>query len=137
MRLGIAASANLETMAALRKHMAIWNINSFAEFYLQIYSKYDADYQHACLRFAEERENFYQELQSIDFLRVIPSQANYFLCEVTQRYTSTQLVEKLLKQNVLLKDCSTKKGFDGKSYIRIAIRDRKDNHQLFELLQSC
>ena len=134
LRLGIAASANPETMAALRKHMAIWNINSFAEFYLQIYSKYESDYHRACLKFAEERKRFYQELQSIDFLRVIPSQANYFLCEVTDRYTSHELVEKLLKQNVLLKDCSTKKGFDGRSYIRIAIRDRKDNYQLFELL---
>ena len=137
LRLGIAASANLETMTAMRKHMAIWNINSFAEFYLQIYSKYDADYHHACLKFAEERERFYQELKTIDYIRVIPSQANYFLCEVTKRYTSNELVEKLLKQNVLLKDCSTKKGFNGQSYIRIAIRDRKDNHQLFELLQSC
>ena len=46
--LGIAASSDKEIIAYLRKNMAIWNINSFAEFYLQIYSKYNNDYQNAC-----------------------------------------------------------------------------------------
>ncbi|MEJ1643739.1 aminotransferase class I/II-fold pyridoxal phosphate-dependent enzyme, partial [Escherichia coli] len=41
LRLGIAASSDKEIIAYLRKNMAIWNINSFAEFYLQIYSKYN------------------------------------------------------------------------------------------------
>ena len=45
LRLGIAASSDKEIIAYLRKNMAIWNINSFAEFYLQIYSKYNNDYQ--------------------------------------------------------------------------------------------
>lgn len=48
LRLGIAASSDKEIIAYLRKNMAIWNINSFAEFYLQIYSKYNNDYQNAC-----------------------------------------------------------------------------------------
>lgn len=48
LRLGIAASSDKEIISYLRKNMAIWNINSFAEFYLQIYSKYNNDYQNAC-----------------------------------------------------------------------------------------
>ena len=45
LRLGLAASADKNIISSLRKDMAIWNINSFAEFYLQIYSKYDNDYR--------------------------------------------------------------------------------------------
>jgi histidinol-phosphate/aromatic aminotransferase/cobyric acid decarboxylase-like protein len=69
-------------------------------------------------------------------LRVIPSQANYFLCEVTANYTSHELVLRLLEDyNILAKDCSTKKVFDGRSYIRLAIRNRADNQRLVEALK--
>lgn len=137
LRLGLAASSNIKLVTTLRKGMAIWNINSFAEFYLQIYSKYEKDYRIACQKFIEERERFYKKLITIDFLRVIPSQANYFLCEVVGKYKSTELVENLLKHNILLKDCCNKAGFNGLNYIRIAIRDSKDNDCLIEVLKSC
>lgn len=137
LRLGLAASADKSIIMNLRKDMAIWNINSFAEFYLQIYSKYDNDYRIACQKFIEERERFYNELTNIDFLRVIPSQANYFLCEVTNKFTSTELVESLLKHNILLKDCCNKAGFNGRNFVRIAIRDQKDNNRLIEILKLC
>lgn len=136
LRLGMAASSNKEAISSLRKEMAIWNINSFAEFYLQIYSKYETDYQHACKKFIAERQRFYEALQQIDFLRVIPSQANYFLCEVTSRFNSSELVSLLLERNLLLKDCSTKAGFHGKNYIRIAIRHTTDNNDLIEVLKT-
>ncbi len=136
LRLGVAASSDKEVISLLRKEMAIWNINSFAEFYLQIYSKYDKDYHDACRKFIAERQRFYKVLEEIDFLRVIPSQANYFLCEVTSRFSSTELVAALLKQNFLLKDCSTKAGFDGRNYIRIAIRGTEDNNLLAETLKN-
>lgn len=135
LRLGIAASSDKEIISYLRKNMAIWNINSFAEFYLQIYSKYNNDYQNACKKFIAERQRFFEVLQQVDFLRVIPSQANYFLCEVTSRFSSTKLVSLLLEHNLLLKDCSTKTGFDGRNYIRIAIRDTEDNNYLAENLK--
>ncbi len=136
LRLGLAASSNLNRMDQFRKDVSIWNINSFAEFYMQIYSKYDSDYTIACERFKEERNLFYKELLTVDYLRVIPSQANYFLCEVTDRFTSSELAMILLdKYNLLIKDCGTKSAFLGKNYIRLAIRDREDNSYLVSKLK--
>lgn len=133
LRLGVLASADESIIDYMRKDVAIWNINSFAEFYMQIFGKYESDYKKACYKFIEERNRFYAELQKISYLRVIPSQANYFLCEVTDRFTAKELTLKLLEQhNILIKDCSTKKGFDGRNYIRIAIRDKKDNNSLLD-----
>jgi histidinol-phosphate/aromatic aminotransferase/cobyric acid decarboxylase-like protein len=75
-------------------------------------------------------------LETISFLRVIPSSANYFLCEVTQKYTTKGLSSQLLyTHNILIKDCSTKAGFHATPYIRIAIRDEKDNNQLIKALR--
>lgn len=136
LRLGIIASANTAMMQMMRKEVAIWNINSFAEFYMQIFNKYEKDYQEACDKFTDERELFFNELDSIPFLRVIPSQANYFLCEVISGYTSAQLTKKLLEEsNILIKDCGQKSAFAGRNYIRIAVRDREDNSKLVQKLK--
>lgn len=138
LRLGVLASGDAALIAELKKEVAIWNINSFGEFYMQIYEKYHKEYLRACEQFREERKLFYDELQQIEFLRVIPSQANYFMCElVGGRYTSHELAVKLLTQfNILIKDCSGKSAFEGGEYIRIAVRDRKDNHYLVESLKA-
>ena len=136
LRLGVFASADKAIIEKMRKDVAIWNINSFAEYYMQIFAKYEKDYNEACDRYIEERALFFNELRQIPFLRVIKSQANYFLCEVKGKYNSTSLTKVLLeKYDILIKDCSTKSAFDGRSYIRIAIRDRKDNLRLVETLK--
>lgn len=137
-RLGVLASGDTDIIAKLKKEVAIWNINSFGEFYMQIYEKYHKDYLRACELFREERKLFFNELQEVDFLRVIPSQANYFLCELTtDKFTSTQLAVRLLADyDVLIKDCSGKSAFSRGNYIRLAVRDRKDNHKLVEALKN-
>ncbi len=136
LRLGIMASADRKLIKTIGSDIAIWNINSIAEFYMQIYGKYEKDYGLAVLKFTAERERFAAELVKISWLKVYPSQANYFLCEVRGRLTSAELAAALLKQNILIKDCSTKKGFGGRNFIRIAIRDTKDNNALLEALKT-
>ena len=79
-RLGILASADRQLIAGLKKQVSIWNLNAFGEFFMQIYNKYEKDYKTACGKFLKERADFEQQLRSISFLRVMPSQANYFLC---------------------------------------------------------
>lgn len=134
-RLGVLASGNTDIIAQLKKQVAIWNINSFGEFYMQIYEKYHKDYLNACAQFRNERESFKKELQEIPFLEIYDSQANYFLCKIKNKYTSRELALLLLKHNILIKDCGTKMAFNGGNYIRLAVRNRNDNHYLVETLK--
>lgn len=135
LRLGVLSSGNIELISELKKKVAIWNINSFAEFYMQIFEKYEKDYQNACKAFIQERERFRKDLEAIRFLRVIPSNANYFLCEILGGISSTQLAVRLLKEcGILIKDCSSKKGFSSKNYVRFAVRDKNDNCRLVDAL---
>ena len=137
LRLGVLASGDEEIIAHLKKDVSIWNINSFAEFFLQIYSKYDSDYKRSSAKFIAERERFRTELAAVPFLEVFDSQANYFLCRLTGTLTSAELAVRLLSDyGILIKDCSTKKGFEGRNYIRIAIRNREDNSRLVKALLS-
>ena len=127
-RLGILCSADTDLISKMKKMVSIWNINSFAEYFMQVFSKYEKDYQRACEKFISERNDFEQKLREISFLRVMPSQANYFLCEILPPKNANQLVLTMLKKyNILVRDCSDKQGFDGKQYMRIAVRSHEDN----------
>lgn len=137
LRLGVMASSDAKLISSVKKDVAIWNINSFAEFYMQIFNKYEQFYKVACDKFVEERSRFAARLAKIPYLRVIPSQANYFLCEVVGRYSANELTELLLNRyNILIKDCNNKTGLKGKNYIRIAIRNSDDNDKLIKALQA-
>ena len=134
LRLGILASADKQLISRIKKEVSIWNLNSFAEFFMQIYNKHKKDYQRACAKFVAERADFESQLRSIPFFRVMPSQANYFLCEVLPPYTASEIVIYMLKQhNILTRDCSLKPGLDpSKQYMRIAVRNHEDNTRLVE-----
>ena len=134
LRLGILASSNAALMTNLRRAVSIWNINSFAEFFLQILGKYEKSYQEAMNTFRAERNRFVSALADISYLRVIPSEANYVLCEVLAPHTPRELAIRLLKDhNILIKDCSVK---CHAPYIRLAVRDTKDNNQLIHALKT-
>ena len=133
LRLGILSTSNAPLMTNLRRAVSIWNINSFAEFFLQILGKYEKSYQEAMDTFRAERSRFVSALADISYLRVIPSEANYVLCEVLAPHTPRELAIRLLKDhNILIKDCSVK---CHAPYIRLAIRDTKDNNQLIHALK--
>ena len=135
LRLGVFASSDISLITRIKKNVSIWNINSFGEFYLQIYGKYEKDYAKACQRFIAEREKFYKELKEIPYLRVIPSQANYFLCEVMNRFTSAELTQIMIEHDVIISNCGLKSNMNGRNLIRLAIRNREDNVKLIQILK--
>lgn len=136
LRLGVLATADVALINVLKKDISVWNINSFAEYYMQTFGKYETDYKKACTKFIKERNRFGNELSTISYLRVIPTQANYYLCEVIDKFTSTELTKSLLEYNILIKDCGTKAAFKGKNYIRIAIRNEMEDNYLISVLRN-
>ena len=134
LRLGVLASGDQAEIAYLKKNVAIWNINSFAEFYMQIEEKYKKDYAAALVKIRAERARYLAELSAIEGIRVIPSQANYVMVEIVCDHTSKEITKRLLiEYNILIKDLSSKMG--GKQYLRLAVRDTKDNDKLVAALK--
>lgn len=136
LRLGILASSNVELISRIKKDVAIWNINSFAEFYMQIFGKYERDYKKACYKFINERRRFEALLREIPYLKVLPTQANFFCIELTSKYTSAELTKLLLaRYNIMVKDCDSKNGLKGRNFVRISVRSTEDNNQLIQALR--
>lgn len=135
-RLGVTVSSNTALIRQIDQETSIWNINSFGEFFLQIIGKYISRYRISCEKIVAERSRFLTEINKIKFLKAYPSQANYFLCEITDKYTATELTQKLLFENeCFVKDLSNKVGFEGKEFLRIAVRDEVDDNKLLEVLR--
>ncbi len=132
LRLGIICSADTDLIAFIKNDISIWNINSIAEFYMQISEKYSDEYKYSLELIKEAREVFLEQLSESKFLRVIPTQANYVMCEILGEATATHITEALLNDyNILIKDLSTKEGIEGQ-YIRIAVKRKKENEKFVD-----
>jgi histidinol-phosphate/aromatic aminotransferase/cobyric acid decarboxylase-like protein/choline kinase len=134
-RLGVLACGNKDLVSKIRKNIPIWNINSFAEYFLQIIGKYQKDYRASCKKIAEERARFAKRLEKTGAVDVYPSQANYLLAKIKTGVCAQTLAERLLENdNILIKDLAGKNGIPDASFIRLAVRNRTDNDILADRL---
>ena len=104
---------------------------------MQIFEKYKSNYEEALEKFKEVRREYVNALSVCPFLEVLPSQANYVMCRLIGNKTSRELAEILLnKYNILIKDLSRKKGFEGESYIRLAVKRPEGNQKLIDAMRA-
>lgn len=136
LRLGILASGDIGKISRMKKDVSIWNINSFAEFYMQIEEKYTNDYVSALDVFRAERIRYIEELSKIPGLRVIPSQANYVMAEVITGMSAKELNRRMIvNHNILIKNLVAKIQQDGRQYIRLAIKTSEENDKLITAIK--
>ena len=134
LRLGVLASGDREIIASMKKDVAIWNINSFGEFFMQIEEKYRRDYTSSLEALRRERAFLFEELSKIQGVRPIPSQANYIMVELENGISPLKLLKALLiKHDLLIKELTTKT--NGRNYLRLAVRNREDNSVLLCALE--
>lgn len=135
LRLGILASSNMEYLRAINNNLPVWNINSFAEYFLQIIAIYKKDYQIGCSKIREERIRFYNELSKISELNVYYSEANYFMIKLNKG-KANDIAEYLLdNKKILIKVLNGKNGFDNGEYIRVAVKTREEDDFLVESIK--
>jgi histidinol-phosphate/aromatic aminotransferase/cobyric acid decarboxylase-like protein/choline kinase len=137
LRLGVLACGDAALMTKLKKTLPIWNINSLAEFYLQICEKYKSNFIGSIKRFEPVRDEFFTALQGISFLEPIPSKANYITCRLTtEHYTARTLAEApLCRHDILIKDLSGKSGINGE-YVRLSVKTPEENARLLNALNA-
>ncbi len=133
-RLGVLASSDKESIEFIKKDIAIWNINSFGEFYMQIMEKYNKDYENALNRFRIARTQFFDELKNIEHIHVYDSEANFTMIELLDGLNAGDMAYNLYSNNILIKNLSSKIK-NGHQYIRIAVKSEEDNRFLADRLR--
>ncbi len=135
-RLGILASGDSGLIAAMKKDVAIWNINSFGEFFMQIYEKYEKAYRQSLQQLSDARRIFEENLRAIPGVKVLPSQANYITVELTGSKSSRAVTRRLyIERNFLVKDLTPKMRRPGRQYLRLSVRTEAENKALTDALQ--
>ena len=133
-RLGYAATGNTERLAALRGDLPIWNINSFAQFFLEEMAQYQREYAESCREVIEATRLLVRGLNEVPFLYPYPTQGNFVLCWVLYGFTAQELTVRLFEDcRVLVNNWGSKDGLEG-NFIRIACRTEEENSRLIDAL---
>jgi histidinol-phosphate/aromatic aminotransferase/cobyric acid decarboxylase-like protein/choline kinase len=137
-RLGFVYSNNKIFNKVLSSEIPIWNLNSMAEFLLEIVLKHRKSLDLSYMDTIRDREQFSVLLSKLDFVdKVYPSGGNFILLSLTSQIRSVKnIVNLLLKDySIYIKDVSGKFN-NGKNYLRLAVRLPHENTILVQCLNS-
>lgn len=135
LRLGLIASSNKEIIQSVRDNLPIWNINSFAEFFLQKIPYYMNEFWDSCIKSIEAREEFLLKLSDLG-IEVFNSSANFFMIKLPDHYSSSSFLTFMIKENILIKSLQGKSGIPEGNYYRLAIRTKEENDLVVNLIKS-
>lgn len=137
LRLGALFTSNKEIRQRVRSKLPIWNINSIAEYFFELFPRYRSIYIDACKKVQNERNYLSTQLSKNKNLSVFNSDANFVFLELLNGRSSKDLAFSLFRDyNILVKDCNSKKGISGKAYLRVAVKTREDNDKLIHAINS-
>jgi threonine-phosphate decarboxylase len=132
LRIGYAVSDEA-TIAALREGQEPWTVSIPAE-QAAIAALTDWGHSKKTRRLIEkERGRLLGELRLLPGVETFPGAANFLLIKFTKADTH-QIRERLAFRGMLVRDCSTFPGLDS-SYVRIAVRTRRENNRLIKWLR--
>lgn len=136
LRLGVIISSNITIINKIKTNIPIWNINSFAEYFLQIIDKYRNDFILSCNKLIKNRKLFIKQLMKINNIIVYPTEANFILCKIDiKNFNMEDFLNKMIDNNFLIKNCTNKKGLNNGYYIRIAVKTTKENNMLLKTMK--
>lgn len=135
LRLG-AAVANTEIAGLLKKHKDPWSVNTLAAV-AGVAALTDKRHMEETLRLVnEERSYLGRRLSALPGVRPYPSAANFLLVDISGTgLTPSEMVERLGRMGVLVRNCSNFKGLDVPC-IRVAVRNRDENNRLIDAMKS-
>ncbi|WP_166392551.1 threonine-phosphate decarboxylase CobD [Candidatus Nitrosotalea sp. TS] len=111
----------------LNKIKIPWNVSGIAQ-NIAIRALSDRSHLKKTRKLIEKERNFLDSsISKIDGFSCYGSDANFIL--IKSKISSKQLQKKLLKKNILIRDCSSFRGLDSK-FIRVAVRTHDENQRL-------
>lgn len=131
-RIGYGLS-NKKIIEILNRIKIPWNVNSVAQ-KLAIHALSDKSHLIKTRKMIEKESKFlHNSISKIQGFTCYHSDTNFILIKSKMR--SDLLKRRLLKKNILIRDCSTFRGLNNQ-FLRIAVKTHKDNLKLVEALKN-
>lgn len=137
-RIGYMLTANAVFADKVRSGLHIWNLNGFAETFLKMAPEYRDEFESSCAQVRKDRDQFYQDLCSIEGIIVYKPDANYIFCRLPDHAPSgTEVAKKLfVEHNMYIKHCEGKSMPESDRYVRIASRTPAENANIVAALKN-
>lgn len=111
-----------------------WSVNGLAEV-LGVEALEDSEFQRKSRELLDKEKDFLlKEFADLEELKVFPSAANFFLVKIRNSMPVGELVAKLAKDKIMIRDASNFVGLDNQ-FFRVAIRRRDENQVLMASLR--
>jgi histidinol-phosphate/aromatic aminotransferase/cobyric acid decarboxylase-like protein len=138
LRIGYMLTANTDFAEKVRAGIHIWNLNSFAETFLEMAPGYLEEFELSCAEVRKDRDQFYQDLCSIQGMVIYKPDANYIFCRLPDHAPSgPQVARKLfVEHNIYIKHCDSKSMAESDRYVRIASRTTVENAKFCAVLNN-
>ena len=119
----------LNITEAIKKHKEPWTVNTLAQT-AGIAAFKDIEFKKKTFRVIKQEKDFLEKEFKRSEISYIPSEANYYLLRLNN---AKEIITALRNKGILVRDCSNFKGLDN-SYMRIAVRSRRENKVLIKEL---
>lgn len=121
----------------VKENLPPWTVNSLAQA-VGTEALKDTAYQirtrEICRTLRGELE---AELQRIHQLKVFSSKANYLFVKIVGKGNAAELADYCLNRGIMIRRCENYKGLDSaQSFFRVAVRTKRENLRLVEVLRS-
>ncbi|AXE20954.1 class I and II aminotransferase [Runella rosea] len=137
-RIGFVYTTNTELSKTISDEIPIWNMNSIAEFYLEIILKNKRSLKQSFEQTKTDRDVFIEKLKTIPYLKnVFDSHSNFILFEISKENDMIANLDDILlnKHNIYIKNVSSK--FKNNNYyFRVAVRLPQENELLINALKT-
>jgi len=134
-RLGYAVT-NPSLALQLRNALPYWNVNGIAEMVMRLLSDYWHEFQNSRQQVMADRNYLQQCLQTLTYITVYPSHANFVYIKVHWPISGTALRNQLAQQyGYIIRECANKKGANAQ-YCRIAAKSPQHTDKLIAALAS-
>ena len=129
-RLGYLLCSDTGLRKRIQRQLPEWNLSTFAQAAGIAAIRENAYVKESAAFVKRERLFLENKLKELG-MKVYPGDANYLLI-----HTEIPLYERLLKRQILIRDCSNFAGLTS-GYYRIAVRTREENEMLWKAIGEC
>lgn len=130
LRIGYLVTANQKVKDILNCHMPERNINAIAEKFIDMFPRYQREYEQSIKMIVKDRDVFINNLEAIDMFKIYNCHSNFLFCKIKDKnMDSVDLRLKLFSDHDILIDVCNFLNSKDRRFVRISVRNTEFNHQ--------
>jgi len=134
LRIGFGVSSP-KLIKKLETQKIPWSVNSLAQIAVREVLRDEKYISKSRSFLLKEKKFLYRELSNIKGLKAYKPSANFIFIKLLKNISSEILQNHLGRKGILIRNCSNFRGLEKGSFIRVAVRNRKENIKLLKELK--